>query len=225
MPTPSHHVVLALYAVDTAIIATSCKPTLQVSYLVSYLNDLQQWLSEWRIAINVSKCTSIIFASAGRRFIKPRPVKLLEESIQWFETHNLGVILNTRLFWSPHIDQVRKKTAQRMGMLDPLLNKRSAISIRNGVLLYTQLIRPMMDYACPAWRLDARTHVVMLQVLQSKFLRLARGVPWYVSGRQIHEDLGVPLFADHIRTLTASFDSKLTDVKDPLFRQVGRYLR
>ena len=26
------------------------------------------------------------------------------------------------------------------------------LSIRNGVLLYMQLIRHMMDYACPAWR-------------------------------------------------------------------------
>jgi hypothetical protein len=54
MPSPSHHVELALYPDDTAIIATSRKPTLLVSYLESYLNDLQRWLSEWRIAINVS---------------------------------------------------------------------------------------------------------------------------------------------------------------------------
>ena len=39
MPSPSHHVELALYADDTAIIATSRKPTLLVSYLESYLND------------------------------------------------------------------------------------------------------------------------------------------------------------------------------------------
>jgi hypothetical protein len=48
---------------------------------------------------------------------------------------------------------------------------------------------------------------------------------WYVSNRQIHEDLGVPLFAEHIRALTASFDSKLADVVNPPVRQLGRYLR
>ena len=52
IPSPSHHVELALYADDTAIIATSRKPTLLVTYLESYLNDLQRWLSEWRITIN-----------------------------------------------------------------------------------------------------------------------------------------------------------------------------
>ena len=68
MPSPSRHVELALYADDTAIVATSRKPTLLVSYLESYLNDLQRWLSEWRIAI---KSTAINFARAGRRFFQP----------------------------------------------------------------------------------------------------------------------------------------------------------
>jgi len=108
-------------------------------------------------------------------------------------------------------------------MLGPLLNRKSDLSVRNGVLLYKQLIRPMMDYACPAWRSDARTRVRRLHVLQSKCLRLATGAPWYVSNRQIHEDLGVPLFADHIKALTASFASRLADVGNPLV--LSRYLR
>jgi hypothetical protein len=52
-----------------------------------------------------------------------------------------------------------------LGVLGLLLNRRSGLSVRNGVLLYKQLVRPMMD-------------------------------------------LGIPFFADHIRALTESFDSK-----------------
>jgi len=37
-------------------------------------------------------------------------------------------------------------------MLGPLLNRKSDLSIRNRVLLYKQLIRPMVDYAYPACR-------------------------------------------------------------------------
>jgi len=74
MPTPSHNIELALYADDRDIIATSRRPTLLVSYLKSYLSDLQWWLSEWRITINVSKSSAIIFSRAGQRFIQHRPV-------------------------------------------------------------------------------------------------------------------------------------------------------
>jgi len=80
-PSPSHHVQLALYADDMAIIATSRKPTLLASYLESYLNNLQRWLSEWRIAINVSKSTAIMFKRAGQHFIQPRRVTLFGEPI------------------------------------------------------------------------------------------------------------------------------------------------
>jgi len=92
-------------------------------------------------------------------------------------------------------------------MLGPLLNRKSNLSVRKGVLLYKQFIRPMIDCACPACRSAASTHVRRLQVLQSKCLRLATVARWYVSNRQIHEDLGFQPFADHTRTLIESFDS------------------
>jgi hypothetical protein len=44
MPSPSHHVELALYADDMAIIATSCNLVLPVSYMEAYLSDLERWL-------------------------------------------------------------------------------------------------------------------------------------------------------------------------------------
>jgi hypothetical protein len=108
-------------------------------------------------------------------------------------------------------------------MLGPLLKRKSDLSIRNGDLLYKRLICSMMDYACPVWRSAAHTHVRRLQVLQSKCLCLAAGAPWYVSNRQIHEDLGVPLFADHNRALPANFDSKLADMGNPLVWLLSRY--
>ena len=144
----------------------------------SYLNDLQRRFSEWRIAIKVSKMNDIIFASAGRRFFQQQTVTLFGEPILWVDTTRyLVVTLDIRLTWSPHIHQVRKRPAQRMGMLSPLLSKKSDLSVRTGVLLYKQLIRPMMDYVCHAWRSATHTHVRRLQVLQPKFLHLAAGAP------------------------------------------------
>ena len=94
MPSPSQHVELALYAEDTAIIATSRNLTLLVSYLESYFNDIQRSLSEWSIPTNVSKRSAIFFERAGRRFTQPRPVTLYREPIEWVDTTRyLGVNL------------------------------------------------------------------------------------------------------------------------------------
>jgi hypothetical protein len=150
IPTPSRHVELAQYADDTALIATSRDQSLLVGYLEAYLGRLELWLRSWRMAINVSNSTAVLFAKAARSARQPRPLQFLGEPIQWVQTARyLGLILYTRLTWWAHINEVRKKAAQRLGMLGPLLNRRSGLSVRNGVLLYKQLIRPMMDYACP----------------------------------------------------------------------------
>jgi len=64
-----------------------------------------------------------------------------------------------------------------MDMLGPFRNRKSDLSVRNGVLLYKQLIRPLMDYAYPEWKSGARSHVRRLQVLKSKRRRLSTGAP------------------------------------------------
>jgi hypothetical protein len=225
IPTPSRHVELAQFADDTALVATSRDPYLLVGYLEANLGILELWIRSWRIAINVSKSTAVLFAKTARSARQPRPVQFLGEPIQWVQTTRyLGVTHDRRLTWAAHVNHVRKRAAQRFGMLGPLLNRRSGLSVGKGVLLYKQLIRPMMDYACPIWRSAARSHVRKLQMLQSKCLRIAAKAPWYVGNRQIHEDLGIPFFADHIGGLTESFDSKLTDAGNPLLRQLGRHL-
>jgi hypothetical protein len=73
--------------------------------------------------------------------------------------------------------------------------------------------------------LEVRSYVKQLQALQSKCLRIATGAPWYISDRQICEGLGVPFFEEHTRALTENCDSKLAGVGNPLFRQLGRYIR
>jgi hypothetical protein len=226
MQVPSRHVELALYADDTVIIATSRKSALLIRYLENYLSDLKRWLREWRITIDVSKSNAMLFAMAAWRVLRPRPLQFLGQPIELVNTlRYLGVTLDPRLTWRPHIVQVRKTASQRRGVLGSLLSRRSGLSIRNGVLLYKQLLRPMLDYACPIWKCAAHSYFKQLQALQSKCLRIATGAPWYISSRQIHEDLGVPFFEEHARALTESYDPKLAGVGNPLVRQLGRHLR
>jgi len=66
MPSPSRHVELALYADDRVVIATSRQPAVLVKYLQTSLIVLLRFLSEWRIVINVSKSSAILFAKTGR---------------------------------------------------------------------------------------------------------------------------------------------------------------
>ena len=66
----------------------------------------------------------------------------------------------------------------------------------------TTLLRPITTHTLPCINPTLRFHIF-----------------------SIHEDLGFPLFADPIRALTESFESKSADVGNHLVQQLGRYLR
>jgi hypothetical protein len=100
------------HANDTSLAETPRKPSLLVSYMETHLGRREHWLREWRIAINVSKDTAVLFAKTVKHIQKPRPVQFFGEPIQWFETAwFLRVTLDSQLTWTAHINHVRRKAA------------------------------------------------------------------------------------------------------------------
>ena len=96
--------------------------------------------------------------------------------------------------------------------------------MRNGVLFTG-------SSSVPRWTRRAHLEVRCsklfrkLQVLQSKCLRIATGALWSISSKNTYDNLGFPFFADHIRALVESFDTKLADASNLFIRQLDRYLR
>jgi hypothetical protein len=170
--------------------------------------------------------TALLFTKTTRCVQRPRPPQLFGEPIQWVEAARyLEVTLDTQLAWSAHINQVRKKAAQRLGLLSPP-SQQEEWPVHQKWRTALQAAYPSHDeirMPYPAVRCQ-HTHINKLQVLQSKCLRIATNAPWYVGNKQIHKDLRIPFFADPIRALTESFESKLADAGNPLVRQLGRHL-
>nr|CAD7445513.1 unnamed protein product [Timema bartmani] len=59
----------------------------------------------------------------------------------------MGLTLDSKLTWRLHCTERLTKARQRLGVLGPLLNRRSALSTRNGLTLYKQLLKQILDYA------------------------------------------------------------------------------
>jgi len=222
MRLSSGHFELDLYMNDTAVIATSCLTALLLKYLETYLSDLERGLSEWTIVINVSKRSAVLFAKAGGLTPTPRPVQLFIEPIQWVDTARYLRVTIENNFPGRHIDHVRKKAVHRLGTLGLLLNCRSNLSIRNGVLLYKQLISPMMDYAFHVWRPAARSHMRKMPVIHSKCLRVATINPCYICKKKFTMIWELLLYRPY--HITEILDSKLVGLGYTLVLQLGRYL-
>ncbi|GBM05420.1 hypothetical protein AVEN_94723-1 [Araneus ventricosus] len=67
------------------------------------------------------------------------------------QTHSkyLGVILDQRLTYQPHIEYIKKNYTAAEARLYPILNKDSKMSTNNKLLIYKSILRSLISYAVP----------------------------------------------------------------------------
>jgi hypothetical protein len=58
--------------------------------------------------------------------------------------------------------------------------KLSSMGKKCFLLIFKQIIRPILTYACPVWGNCASSHIKKMQIVQYKVLRIIANVPWFV---------------------------------------------
>ena len=90
-----------------------------------------------------------------------------------------------------------------------LLGRRSLLSLRNQLLLYKCILKPVWTYEIQLWGCAKHSHTQILQRLQSKILRSLANAPWYVSNLQLHADLGITFVSGGIYRSSLHYHSRL----------------
>jgi hypothetical protein len=63
----------------------------------------------------------------------------------------LGVILDKKLSWQPHLQHIKSKLATQTNVLSRLTASKWGASLPVSRLLYTAVVRPAITPCCPAW--------------------------------------------------------------------------
>jgi len=172
------------------------------------LNEIQKWGDKWKIKLNPQKSTAVLFTN--RRPKTPGNLKLYGNNIPWLPSLKyLGVILDRKLTWNPHITSKLQQGYQRLKILYPLLNRQSSLSWKCSILLYKQILRPLLLYAVPVWGNCAKTHIHKIQIFQSKLLRTISNAPWFIRNAALYTDFQLLSITDYIKKLTINFFNHL----------------
>ncbi|GFV75923.1 RNA-directed DNA polymerase from mobile element jockey [Trichonephila clavipes] len=186
--------------------------------LLSTTAKLQDWLTQWRIAINVDKSQAIIFRKWGV-IDHPFQLTLFEDNIQWVSVvRYLGLHMDSRLTYKKHIDYLSEKFWGRIHLAISLVGRMSPLSLENKVILYKQVLRPIITYASPVWGAAAATHMKKIQVIQNKILRLITNAPWYVRNDVIHFDLHMEPISSYITKLARNVFRTIENHDNPIIR-------
>ena len=134
--------------VDDSTVFEICNPT-SVSVLQQPAASIANWSIDNGMRINTMKTKAIII-----RFCRD-PVFLPYSNIDGAAIERvsqvkvLGVTLSSDLSWNAHVDGIVSKARKRVFLVYQL--KRADIGKCDLVRIYIQVIRPVVEYACPAW--------------------------------------------------------------------------
>ncbi|XP_063898861.1 probable RNA-directed DNA polymerase from transposon X-element [Helicoverpa armigera] len=190
---------LALYADDAAYITTSMSAKHAIVKMQRVLDLLPEWLSKWRLSVNVGKTQAIIIGGGPAR---PPKLALQGAEIEWSpRVKYLGVTIDRRLTMAAHVRQVAGKGRVARALLKPVLSSR--LPLRTKLAVYKTYIRPVLTYAAPAWfALTSERSRKTLRSQQSACLRLIAQAPRYVRNDVLQRDLKMESLDEFVRRLS-----------------------
>lgn len=197
---------ILLYADDTVLYGQSFHAQTATQKIRYHLTKLLKFYRDWKIKINEDKTEMITF---HRKFTNIKTITKLKIHNRDIEEKTvvkyLGVSLDTRLTFAPHITRTINKTYATLSRLYPLCNRRSLLTTDNKVTLYKVIFRPILTYACAAWNFISDTQCARLQRTQNKLLRLLTNSDRYIRITDLHRMTGLQTIREYITETAQKF--------------------
>jgi ribonuclease HI len=191
----------ALYADDVNILCPISRlngplRTAQLQAVQTSLNSITHWGSRWRLHFH--KLQLLIFTPHGSDSYNSVPshtvLHLHGRPINPNQSEPirlLGVWLDTHLSMKPHIEKIIARVTPRLNFLRSISGKYWGADRPTLTLLYKSWIRPIIEYASPAYSIASSKPLASLDKLQAKALRTIVGTSKTASIVALHSILAI----------------------------------
>ena len=169
------------------------------------------WGEQWLVEFNQSKTVAMSFGQhTSSRSLLFRGAQVSDS----FEHKHLGVILQSDLKWSKHLDMVAEKAEGSLRYLTVARHHVAQDVLSN---IYTTLIRPTMEYCCSIWSSIPVSASMKLQKIENRAARLVTGAPMYTQIESLHSELGWDYLENRRKYFRLTFYHKILIGEAPLY--------
>ena len=163
-----------LFVDDTNLFCTGKNLGDIVNEINVEIDKIYSWVKANKLSLNVEKTNFMLFTP--KSFSQNMDDLLINGNriSEVNETKFLGVIIDNKLNWSPHIMHISKKIAKGIGII---LKARKVVDNEKLFSLYSTFIYPYLNYCIHVWGKTYDKHLHHLIVLQNKAIRIINGIP------------------------------------------------
>lgn len=170
----SRHISRALHADDFALWNSSESIQTARVRMQDAMNNTSKWATDWCVTINSLKTVATCFSLSNTK----ENIKLTinNQRIPQEDTPTyLGVKLDKRLTWSPHIQEMGRRATRRLSLMKKLAGTKWGASSNILRQVYTGNVRPVLEYGSAAWATAAKSNSSRLTKIQNAGMRLITG--------------------------------------------------
>lgn len=234
IPRPADGDLLLIYADDTLVASSGARAGNVNRRLNEYLAALFGFFTKWGIRLNVAKTKGIIF-KGKRKFLYPNSRQFVPtlsvggSSIAITdEMKYLGVIFSGKFEFCRHVDHMLCKVKRAFAMYIGLLHNRGGLDPSVKLLIYKQIIRPLLSYAFPAWFNISSHQMERIRVWERRILSSclglrsefgADGIPRRPSCAHIYSLIDFERIDVFLIKSALTFFERSADLENELFQQ------
>ena len=137
-----------LFADDTNVFISGENIDVLCNRLNEEVEGIREWLGCNKLSLNVSKTHYMIFTPRNK-FVHDIDVKIHGVSVERVSaTTFLGVIIDSKLTWKPHVEYICKKLSKCTGIISKARMKLHRLSL---ITLYYSFAYPYFIYGNQVW--------------------------------------------------------------------------
>ena len=171
LPNVVNRCSMLMYADDTVLFYAASRVDALQERLNEELKTIECWLRQNSLFLNVYKTEAIVFGTS------PRLPNIYSFTISVNGTYikrvsqfkYLGVVFDERLSWNDHVKFILAKAGKRVGVLGRI---RYCITWHSAKIIYTSMIRPIVEYCDTVWGCCGQVNKNALESLQRRAGRI-----------------------------------------------------
>ncbi|KAF0297262.1 RNA-directed DNA polymerase from mobile element jockey [Amphibalanus amphitrite] len=221
----------SLYADDTALLATGRSLQACADQLQPDLDQVARWLDKWKVEASPSKCVFTTFSLHAKEVNGKVVPTLTFKGDQLAHEKNptfLGLTLDSQLTFTNHIEEVKKRMAQRRCCLTALAGRSYGSDQATLRAAYIAYIRSVADYGAALYSTHAAPFVrARLEAEQHKCARVITGCIRLTNSDTLITEAGLPPLAMRAREIAAMEQERLARLPpgDPARALIERHVR
>uniref|UniRef100_A0A669CB82 Reverse transcriptase domain-containing protein n=1 Tax=Oreochromis niloticus TaxID=8128 RepID=A0A669CB82_ORENI len=194
-----------IFADDTNIMCSGVELPQVLEMITQELTILKKWFDINKLSLNLDK-TKFMFFGNQKKNIK---IEICVDNV-YLETVNeikfLGVIIDHKLCWKPHITYVRGKLARGIAVLGKAKHMLDQKALH---ILYCALLLPYMSYCVEVWGNTYKSNTQTITIIQKRAIRLINNVGYRDHTNALFVKMKAIKFQDLVEFKTAQIMYKV----------------